>query len=113
MPYPKCRADLQAGHGLPRGVDDSRDSEGDRDAGGDLLCRRILPAPELFPTQAMARAFYQVLSEEGPSALQYSTTEGFASLRQWIAERMGSRGLRTTQQEIMITRAVLSRGSIW
>jgi 2-aminoadipate transaminase len=62
-----------------------------------------LPAPELFPTQAMARAFYQVLSEEGPSALQYSTTEGFAPLRQWIAERMGRRGLRTAPQEIMIT----------
>jgi 2-aminoadipate transaminase len=62
-----------------------------------------LPAPELFPSQAMARAFYQVLSEEGASALQYSTTEGFAPLRQWIAERMGMRGLRTVPQEIMIT----------
>jgi 2-aminoadipate transaminase len=62
-----------------------------------------LPAPELFPTQAMARAFYQVLSEEGSSALQYSTTEGFTPLRRWIADRMETRGFQALPQQIMVT----------
>lgn len=44
-----------------------------------------LPAPELFPVEAVARACEQVLSSGGASALQYDVTEGHAPLREWIA----------------------------
>jgi len=47
-----------------------------------------LPAPELFPIEAIKEANRLVLNEDGQNALQYSTTEGFTPLRQWISSRM-------------------------
>ncbi len=45
-----------------------------------------LPAPELFPIEALAEAHARGASrDEGAAALQYSTTEGFGPLREWIA----------------------------
>ena len=48
-----------------------------------------LPAPELFPIEAVRQAASTVLDRYGAAALQYSTTEGHLPLRQWIAERAG------------------------
>lgn len=48
-----------------------------------------LPAPELFPVEEVRAAADRVLSEFGPAALQYSTTEGHLPLRRWIAESQG------------------------
>ncbi|SMB95841.1 PLP-dependent aminotransferase family protein [Deinococcus hopiensis] len=48
-----------------------------------------LPAPELFPLEDVRRAADTVLTKYGPSALQYSTTEGHLPLREWIANRAG------------------------
>src|SRR6202521_4009567 len=45
-----------------------------------------LPAPELFPVREFAQACQEVLDQEGAAALQYSITEGFYPLRQWISE---------------------------
>lgn len=50
-----------------------------------------LPAPELFPLEDVRRAADAVLSQYGPTALQYSTTEGHLPLREWIAARDGIR----------------------
>jgi len=47
-----------------------------------------LPAAELFPIQEMKEAARQVLETRGVQALQYSTTEGYLPLREWIAQRM-------------------------
>lgn len=47
-----------------------------------------MPAPELFPVEEMAQISSKVLKEKGKVALQYSTTEGYDPLRQWIAGRM-------------------------
>ena len=47
-----------------------------------------LPAPELFPVAAIARAHAEVFADEGAAALQYSTTEGCRPLREWIMRRM-------------------------
>src|SRR2546421_724024 len=47
-----------------------------------------LPAPELFPVQIIAQAHAEVFAESGAEALQYSTTEGWRPLRNWIANRM-------------------------
>src|SRR5579864_198822 len=44
-----------------------------------------LPAPELFPVEQFGRACQEVLAEEGAAALQYSVTEGYAPLRDWIS----------------------------
>ena len=47
-----------------------------------------LPAPELFPTARLAEITAELLAQEGGRALQYSTTEGYAPLRAWIADHM-------------------------
>jgi 2-aminoadipate transaminase len=62
-----------------------------------------LPAPELFPVQAIAEAHAEVLAREGRAALQYSTTEGFGPLREWVAARLGRRGIRVTADQVLIT----------
>jgi 2-aminoadipate transaminase len=62
-----------------------------------------LPAPELFPVEAIARAHAEVFAANGSAALQYSTTEGWKPLRKWIADRMISQGLETDEDRILIT----------
>ncbi len=63
-----------------------------------------LPAPELFPTKQMAEISSRVLSEDGKSALQYSTTEGYTPLREIIAkQRMSAAGITANVDNIMIT----------
>src|SRR4029079_17175665 len=62
-----------------------------------------LPAPELFPVDAIAQAHAQVFAEEASGALQYSTTEGCRSLREWIASRMQTQGVATSTDNVMIT----------
>ena len=62
-----------------------------------------LPAPEFFPKAQMAEAFFRAISEDGEKALQYSTTEGHAPLREWIAARMQAKGIRAVADNILIT----------
>ena len=62
-----------------------------------------LPAPELFPVEAIARAHAEVLAHSGPAALQYSTTEGFLPLREWIADHLQHRGIPAKPDELLIT----------
>ena len=63
-----------------------------------------LPAPELFPIEAIKRVSQLVLDESGAKALQYSATEGFAPLRDWIAKRMNSRlGTTFDADNVLIT----------
>ncbi len=50
-----------------------------------------LPAPELFPIEEIAGVTETVLREQGRKALQYTTTEGYRPLREWIADRMNRR----------------------
>ena len=50
-----------------------------------------LPAPELFPVEEIKNVSQLVLEEAGQRALQYTTTEGYAPLRAWIADRMNRR----------------------
>ncbi len=62
-----------------------------------------LPAPELFPVEAVAAAHADVLAREGAAALQYSTTEGFGPLREWLCARLNARGIRCGPDEVLIT----------
>ncbi|ADU26178.1 PLP-dependent aminotransferase family protein [Ethanoligenens harbinense] len=63
-----------------------------------------LPNPASFPVEAVSRAAQAVLAEDGASALQYSTTEGFLPLREFICARYAKRfGLHVSPEEILIT----------
>ncbi|NPC75814.1 PLP-dependent aminotransferase family protein [Corallococcus sp. AB004] len=62
-----------------------------------------LPAPELFPVDAIAKAFEQTFAREGRPALQYSTTEGFAPLREWIASHLARKGQHVHADQVLIT----------
>ncbi|MEZ4519036.1 MAG: PLP-dependent aminotransferase family protein [Chloroflexota bacterium] len=62
-----------------------------------------LPAPDVFPVDAFRAASDRVLQNKGSQALQYSTTEGYGPLREWIIERMASYGIHATPQNVMIT----------
>ncbi|MDL2234207.1 PLP-dependent aminotransferase family protein [Ruminococcaceae bacterium OttesenSCG-928-L11] len=63
-----------------------------------------LPAPELFPVEEIKAVACKVLEEEGAQALQYSTTEGYLPLRQWIARRLGdTEGLAIDADNIILT----------
>lgn len=62
-----------------------------------------LPAPELFPIEALAEAHARVFAREGAAALQYSTTEGYAPLRDWIASRLRTQGLDCDVARTLIT----------
>lgn len=63
-----------------------------------------LPAPELFPVGEIDEINRIVLKEAGAKALQYTTTEGYAPLREWIAERMNARlGTAFGKDNILIT----------
>lgn len=62
-----------------------------------------LPAPELFPVEAIAEAHARVFATDGQAALQYSTTEGFIPLRKWICERMATRGIEASPENVLVT----------
>lgn len=63
-----------------------------------------LPNPAFFPHQALSVASAQVLQEKGNGALQYAATEGFAPLRQYIAQRYKQQyGLQVSPDNILIT----------
>ncbi|HEU5077685.1 MAG TPA: PLP-dependent aminotransferase family protein [Opitutaceae bacterium] len=47
-----------------------------------------LPAPELFPFEAVNAASAKVLGSDAAAALQYGVTEGFAPLREWLAAHL-------------------------
>ncbi|CAM4525748.1 aminotransferase-like domain-containing protein [Corallococcus exiguus] len=62
-----------------------------------------LPAPELFPVDAIAKAFEETFAREGRPALQYSTTEGFAPLREWISSHLARKGQHVHADQVLIT----------
>ncbi|GFM37215.1 aminotransferase-like domain-containing protein [Desulfovibrio psychrotolerans] len=62
-----------------------------------------LPHPDSFPADKVAQAAAHVFAEDGAAALQYSTTEGYEPLRNWIAERYAKQGLAARPDDILIT----------
>jgi 2-aminoadipate transaminase len=83
-----------------------------------------LPAPELFPVDAVRAAADRVLSTHGAEALQYGASEGFMPLREWVSHEMAQRGVEATKPgEVLITtgsqqaldlvgKAYLNRGDV-
>jgi 2-aminoadipate transaminase len=62
-----------------------------------------LPAPELFPVEEFQAATDRVLTKHGSQALQYSTTEGYGPLREYIVEKMAEYGIQATLENVLIT----------
>jgi len=63
-----------------------------------------LPNPALIDVNGLARAAADVFKNDGRTALQYSTTEGYYPLRQFIADRYKKRlDLTISPDEILIT----------
>jgi 2-aminoadipate transaminase len=63
-----------------------------------------LPAPELFPVEAIRLAAERALSRHGTRALQYSTTEGVPELREWVVTRLNAaHGTSFVADDVVIT----------
>lgn len=64
-----------------------------------------IPDPKLFPIAEAQAAYAEVLGNPtlGPQALQYSVSEGYLPLRQWIVSHMMTRGVPCIADNIVIT----------
>jgi len=62
-----------------------------------------LPAPQYFPVKEFQHACNKVLEENGPMALQYGPTEGYAPLKQDICDQMCKYGILVEPENVLIT----------
>lgn len=63
-----------------------------------------IPDPALFPVDAMSAAMSHAMSAENAQvALQYSVSEGYLPLREWIAADMARIGIPCDSDNILIT----------
>lgn len=63
-----------------------------------------IPDPALFPADAFGAALTAALTGDlKGAALQYSVSEGYKPLRDWLVTRMASLGVECTADNIMIT----------
>ena len=62
-----------------------------------------IPDPALFPVAAFKDAFAETLTSQANAALQYSVSEGYKPLRDWIAGEMGKLGIPCDASNILIT----------
>ncbi|TRW96858.1 PLP-dependent aminotransferase family protein [Paracoccus sp. M683] len=63
-----------------------------------------IPDPALFPAQAFRDAMGLALADNAAGiSLQYSVSEGYAPLRDWIAGQMAEIGIPCTRDNILIT----------
>lgn len=62
-----------------------------------------MPAPELFPVREIEEACHHLLHYEPQKALQYSTTEGYRPLREYLAASMAKYGIHHGADNIQIT----------
>ncbi len=62
-----------------------------------------LPSPATFPVEEMRHASERILRDQPSAALQYSATEGFLPLREWIAARYSTGGVTIRPTQVLIT----------
>jgi 2-aminoadipate transaminase len=60
------------------------------------------PNPETFPTGLIKDIVCDVLEKDGAKSLQYGITEGYAPLREAVAERMRRKGLDAQKENVLI-----------
>jgi len=62
-----------------------------------------LPSADTFPVEALKVACDTVLSKNPREALQYSASEGYAPLRDWVAQRVSALGMQVEPEQVLIT----------
>jgi 2-aminoadipate transaminase len=62
-----------------------------------------LPAPEFFPLREIEEACRYVIQEDGQKALQYSPTEGYRPLREFLATSMHKYGVPAVSENVLLT----------
>jgi 2-aminoadipate transaminase len=62
-----------------------------------------LPSPQTFPIEAMREASERVLRDDGKAALQYAASEGYAPLREWVAQDLLKQGMKVSPDQVLIT----------
>jgi len=60
------------------------------------------PNPETFPAHLVREILDDVLDKDGAQALQYGITEGYAPLRESVADRMKKKGMDVTKENVLI-----------
>ena len=61
------------------------------------------PAPEAFPVETIAKLSADIFREEPINALQYSITEGYPKLREWLKADLTKKGLFRDGDQVVIT----------
>ncbi|SAK88780.1 class I/II aminotransferase [Caballeronia glebae] len=62
-----------------------------------------LPSPATFPVEEMRHASERILRDQPAAALQYSATEGYMPLREWVAARYSVNGAHIRASQVLIT----------
>jgi 2-aminoadipate transaminase len=62
-----------------------------------------LPNPNLFPIKELQDATQQVFLKHGANSLQYSNSEGYIELRNYIAKQYTHKGINVSTNQIIIT----------
>ena len=62
-----------------------------------------LPSAKTFPVDEMAAACAKVLKEDGRAALQYSASEGYGPLTDWVVTEMAKQGMHIKSSQVLIT----------
>ena len=62
-----------------------------------------LPSPATFPANEMRAAAQRILRDAPAAALQYSATEGYLPLREWIAARHSTADVKIRVSQVLIT----------
>src|SRR5688572_10503469 len=63
-----------------------------------------IPAPQLFPYEEIEEAYHQLFRDitKRAEALQYSISEGYPPLRDWIVEGLRKQGLQAERHHVFI-----------
>ncbi|HDD55056.1 MAG TPA: PLP-dependent aminotransferase family protein [Chloroflexi bacterium] len=62
-----------------------------------------LPAPDVFPIREVEEACTFVVREMGKKALQYSATEGYGPLKEFLADSMHKYGVPALPENVLLT----------
>jgi 2-aminoadipate transaminase len=61
-----------------------------------------LPSPLTFPVERMRQAYDAVLSRAGKVALQYGPSDGYAPLREWIADSLSTAESKIVPEQVLM-----------
>jgi len=62
-----------------------------------------LPAPELFPLREIEEACRYIIRQDGAKAMQYSATEGYGPLKDYLATTMHKYGVPAVPGNVLLT----------